>query len=430
MQKKLLAVAVAAALVAPAAALAQTSTVQIYGTVNFEYGYGDQGTGRPSVDYADTPGGSAIGFRGEEKLGGNLSAWFQCETSADIRGVDSVGLCSRNSAVGFKGGFGNVHFGKWDTPMKRALNQGTVGGFETGLLGMSFLPFGGSGGADATGTGSDAVQRQRWKRRESSLLYYESPMFSGFQVLGAFSPGNAAADLPATDLTSNPKPRIWSISGTYTSGPLAIGLGYEKHADFGAHQGADGSDASCSIIPVPPDGPVIMPDSIDCSPAVASTRAVQGLDDDAWGFGVAYTFMGKIKVGLTYLDAEYETGPGRSMDKKTWTIGVDWSIVGPHSVHAQYAYAKDTGGNSTVAIGGNGGISAPVQGGVFVGDTGGDAISIAYQYAFSKRTSVRLGYVKVDNDSNSNSYRIGNTAAPTRRGENVDAFAFHIKHRF
>jgi len=397
MQKKLLAVAVAAALVAPAVALAQTSTVQIYGTVNFEYGTGDQGAGRPSVDYADTPGGSAIGFRGEEKLGGNLSAWFQCETSADIRGVDSVGLCSRNSAVGFKGGFGNLHFGKWDTPMKRALNQGTVGAFETGLLGMSFLPFGGSGGADATGTGSDAVQRQRWKRRESSLLYYESPNFNGFQVLGAFSPGNRAADLPVADTDTNPnhKPRIWSISGTYVNGPLAIGLGYEKHADFGAHQ-----------------------------------AATTGLDDHAWGISAAYTFMGKIKVGMTYLDAEYETGAAMSMDKKTWTIGVDWSIVGPHSIHAQYANADDTGGNSTVRLTGNGGVSAPVQGGVPVGDTGGDAFSIAYQYAFSKRTSVRIGYVKVNNDSNSASYRIGNTASPTVAGENVDSFAFHIKHRF
>lgn len=397
MQKKLLAVAVAGALVAPAAALAQTSTVQIYGNITYEWGTADQGGGRPSVDYADTPGGSAIGFRGEEKLGGNLSAWFQCETSADIRGVDNVGLCSRNSAIGLKGAFGNVHFGKWDTPMKRALNQGTVGAYETGLLGMSFLPFGGSGGADATGTGSDAPNRQRWKRRESSLMYYESPNFNGFQVLAAVSPGNAAADLPAVDATTNPKPRIWSLAGTYTNGPLAIGLGYEKHADFGAHQAA----------------------------------AVSGLDDDAWGISAAYTFMGTIKVGFTYLSATYETAPGRSMDKDTWTLGVDWSISGPHSVHAQYAYADDTSGNSTISVGGNGGITAPLTAaGLPVGDTGGDALSLAYQYAFSKRTALRIGYVVVNNDSNTRSYRIGNTAAHIRTGEKVDTVAFHIRHRF
>src|SRR5688572_10043818 len=129
MQKKLISVAVAGALFAPALALGQTSTVQIYGRLTYEFGFAEQ-VGRPDSDFASSPGGSAIGFKGEEKLGGNLSAWFQCETSADTLGNDQIGLCSRNSAVGFKGGFGNVYFGRWDTPFKRALNQGTVGAEE------------------------------------------------------------------------------------------------------------------------------------------------------------------------------------------------------------------------------------------------------------------------------------------------------------
>ena len=179
MNKKLMAVAVAGALAVPALAFAQASTVQVYGKITYEYGV-SSGNGRPNVDYADVPGGSAIGFKGEEKLGGGLSAWFQCESSADVRGMDQTGFCTRNSAVGLKGAFGNVHFGRWDTPMKRALNMGTVGATETGLLGMSWVAFGGSGGADATAS-ADTIQRQRWKRREAGLSYYESPVFSGFQ---------------------------------------------------------------------------------------------------------------------------------------------------------------------------------------------------------------------------------------------------------
>ncbi|MFN7088136.1 MAG: porin, partial [Burkholderiales bacterium] len=111
MQKKLIAIAVAGALGAPALAMAQASTVQVYGRVTAEYGYVDQGSGKPNTDLLQTPGGSAIGFKGEEKLGGGLSAWFQCESSADIRGQNQDGWCSRNSAVGFKGGFGNVYIG-------------------------------------------------------------------------------------------------------------------------------------------------------------------------------------------------------------------------------------------------------------------------------------------------------------------------------
>ena len=401
MQKKLIAVAIAGALGTPAAVLAQTSTVNIYGNITFEYGIGDQGSGKRDVDYADTPGGSAIGFRGEEKLGGGLSAWFQCESSADVRGIDQTGFCTRNSAVGFRGAWGNVHFGRWDTPFKRALNVGTTGAEETGLMGMSFLPFGGSGGADATGTGPDSVNRQRWKRREVGLAYYETPVFSGFQGLFAFSPGNHAADGssarlalfpdPSLDASTNSKPRVWSFAGTYMAGPLGIGLAYEVHQNFGAY-----APASC------------------CA----------GADDKAWGISAAYTFAGKVKVGATYLDARYETSPIHDLKKKTWTLGVEWNVAGPHEIHAQYADASNSKGNSPFGIGGNGGAEASGPG------TGGDAFTIGYRYNFSKRTWIKIAYVRVDNDSNSNSYRIGNTASGLQNGDAVDSFAFRIGHRF
>lgn len=397
MQKKLMAIAVAGALGAPAVALAQASTVQIYGQITYEYGVANQGDGvsggvrrgRPSVDYADSPGGSAIGFRGEEKLGGGMSAWFQCETSADVRAMDQEGWCTRNSAVGFKGGFGNIHFGRWDTPMKRALNVGTTGAEETGLLGMSFLPFGGSGGADATAS-ADGAQRQRWKRREAGLTYYESPRFGGFQVLAAFSAGNRAADTGAFDGTANDKPRVWSLAGIYQAGPLGIGLAYERHSEFGAYTPVTTFDA----------------------------------DDRAWGASVSYKF-GPVEVGATYLDAKYETGVGLERKKRTATVGVEWNFAGPHSLEAQYAWAGDTKGNDTAGavLGGNGGVSASGS------DTGGDAISIAYRYRFSKRTSIKFGYVRVDNDTNTNTYRVGNTASVIA-GEDSSAFAFHIRHRF
>ena len=96
MHKKLMAVAVAGAFAAPAVALAQahreSTDKSLMSTALPDQGNAPGGAARPSVDYADTPGGSAIGFRGEEKLGGGMSAWFQCESSADIRahGPDRV----------------------------------------------------------------------------------------------------------------------------------------------------------------------------------------------------------------------------------------------------------------------------------------------------------------------------------------------------
>ena len=393
MEKRILAVAVAGALAAPAIALAQ-STVQIYGRVTYEYGRADQGSGRPKLDFNDTPGGSAIGFKGVEQLGGGLSAWFQCESSADITGFDTSSICTRNSAVGFRGGFGNIFAGKWDTPMKRALNLGTVGAEETGILGMSFLPFGGSGGADISGDGVDSIQRQRWKRRESNILQYETPNFGGFQIMG----GITAAQATAGNVNGhNDTPRLWSTAATYVNGPLGVGLAYERHQDMGANVAIGGRD----------------------------------LEDRAWGAAVGYNF-GPVRLGVTYLDSKYETGPGEELKKKSWTVGADWAIAGPHTVSVQYARIGDSKGDSSVGVspGSNGGHAASGD------NTGGSAWSLAYQYAFSKRTTVKLGYVRVNNDSETNTYRIGNSGSLIERdggpdlGKNVDGWAFLVKHNF
>src|SRR3954464_2502656 len=124
MNKKVMTLAVAGAFAAPAAAFAQASNVQIFGTMYLEYAYAKQGAvSSPSggdqinVDIMQTPG-SEIGIKGEEALGGGMSAWFQCTSTADIRGNGTAGFCSRNSAIGVKGAFGNVYAGNWDMPMK------------------------------------------------------------------------------------------------------------------------------------------------------------------------------------------------------------------------------------------------------------------------------------------------------------------------
>jgi predicted porin len=124
MNKKLMALAVAGALAAPAAALAQTT---IYGTLKAEWGIASQPNTTATATRHDAEslnsGASNIGFRGEEKLGGNLAAWYQCESDLRFLGGTSTtsgSICDRNSALGLKGGFGNFYVGTWDSPIKRA----------------------------------------------------------------------------------------------------------------------------------------------------------------------------------------------------------------------------------------------------------------------------------------------------------------------
>jgi predicted porin len=206
--------------------------------------------------------------------------------------------------------------------------------------------------------------------------------------MGAITAANGTANRVSG---ANEEPRLWSVAATYANGPLGIGLTYERHDEVGANVPGGGSD----------------------------------LDDKAWGAAIGYRF-GPVRVGATYLDAKYETGPGTELKKKSWTVGFDWTIAGPHMISAQYADIGDSKGNSPVGVGGTSNGAHAASG----GDTGANAWSLAYQYSFSKRTTVKVGYVKVNNDSNTGSYRIGNSAALLDTGSNVDGYAFLVKHNF
>lgn len=392
MQKKLIAVAVAGALSAPALALAQASTVQIYGKMTFEYGYVDSGANRNKTDMLQTPGGSNVGFKGEERLATGLSAWFQCESSADVRGINQDGFCSRNSALGLKGGFGNAYVGRWDTPFKKILASGQVGTEDTALLGYSYVVAGNSTGTIASGGQGAQVSASRtiWKRRESTSINYDSPSFSGFKVMAAYSSANATSEVSST---TGSKPRVQSIAGQYANGPLSIGIAWERHVNFAAVGG--------------------------------------GNTDQAWAIAGSYTF-GPVKLGGGYNDYKYEMSQSTDLKKKTWNLGAEWNIGGPHNIMGAYAQADDSKGNSSTSpgTGGNGPIAAPVgPTGLAVNGTGAKFYEIAYRYDLSKRTSAKLGYVQVNNDDNAR-YSLGGMAQPTKGGEKQSAIVTYVSHTF
>jgi predicted porin len=433
MNKKLMAAAVAGAFVAPALVHAQTATVQVYGRANVEYSYVDPGRGKPNTDMFQTPGGSSVGFKGQEQLGGGLTAWFQCESSADVRGLNQDGFCTRNSAIGMRGGWGNLYFGKWDTPFKRAAATGTVGSGETGSFGSAFLFLGNSTGGGATGGqgASQSLSRNVWKRREAALLSYESPSFSGFKVGLAYSAANATG---VTDATTNARPRVGSIAGSYSSGALNVGLGYEKHWEFGSGNTGIGAVAAAAGNASFPGqfvaGGANPITSFTAPTAAAAATAGSGFDDRAWTIGASYNFMGNLLVGVQYIDMKYELAAGSEAKKRNWHLGADWNFAGPHHIMGSWVNAGDTKGNATAAqfaaaglTSGNGALVAPG------GGTGGDFYVISYQYDFSKRTLFRLSYSHLDND-NAARYSLGGmpTTSAANAGTNQSAFGFFGQH--
>ena len=130
--KKLLAIAVAAALVAPAAAMAETT---LYGKLHASYGEVKDNTGNKRTGVESHA--SRIGIKGSHALNNGLEATYGLEYGINLDGdngdstygksVDSLGntsnnngFTSRNQFVGLKGGFGEVRVGKHDTPAKLA----------------------------------------------------------------------------------------------------------------------------------------------------------------------------------------------------------------------------------------------------------------------------------------------------------------------
>ena len=397
MNKKLMAVAVAGALAAPAAALAQ-STVQMYGNIYMEYAFTSTGantanTVNPAnVDILQAPG-SAIGFKGEEKLGGGMSAWFQCESSADFRGINGDGFCTRNSAVGFKGGFGNFFVGIWDTPFKRTI--GNVGGRDTGIFGTADLLVNNS-----TST-TDGASAGVFKRRQRNSFNYDSPNFGGFQVMAAFSSTNSASS--TTTSSAGAKPRIWSLAGEYKAGPLALSAGWEQHTK--AYNNAVTPVATLSTTGVALG-----------TPGVATFAG----DESGWHLSGAYTLGNGLKLGMTYTQQEADTAAGANAENTAWQIGAEWKISGPHNVHFGYTKADSSEGTLGAAMGGRPAVGAAAN--------GAKLWQIRYLHDLSKRTTASIGYVNLKNDVSGTYDLMG--VSGTGVGAKSSAVAMSIQHRF
>lgn len=393
MQKKLIAVAVAGALAAPAAALAQ-STVQIYGTAYMEYGFLNQGPNNAAVpvdpanvDILQAPG-SAVGFKGEEKLGGGMSAWFQCESSADIRGVNQDGFCSRNSAIGLKGSFGNFFVGIWDTPFKRT-RVGNTGARDTGAFGTGHLLYGAS--TSTTDGGSAGV----FSRRQRNSINYDTPVFGGFQGMVSVSSTNASTGLAANAV--NAKERTVSVGGLYRSGPLAIGVGYSENSK---------AYNTTAAAPAPFAG-----------------------DEDGWHINASYQ-LGSVKLGGAYTQQEADVAAGASAEVKAWHLGAEWKVAGPHNVHFGYTQIGDMKGtaNAQMGVAPTAGIAATGYRPAVASDSGAKLWQIKYVHNLSKRTNAGFGYTHLKNDRNAG-YNLGGLAR-SGNGSKNKGFVANIEHRF
>lgn len=125
MNRKLLALAVSAALAAPLAAQAAPT---VYGQLNLSVDMVDVDAGdEDDREVQVNSNSSRIGVKGEEALGNGYSAVYKAEWGVSGDG-DAADLSQRDRYLGLKGNWGTVKLGKYDSPLKTS--QGKVDQFN------------------------------------------------------------------------------------------------------------------------------------------------------------------------------------------------------------------------------------------------------------------------------------------------------------
>jgi predicted porin len=145
-----------------------------------------------------------------------------------------------------------------------------------------------------------------------------------------------------------------------------------------------------------------------------------GGSDTNFTVGVGYTFGFGLSLRGAYSESEYEVSTTGNMKVKGAAVYGDWRIAGPHTVRLAYAYADTPTGNTSQNVG----VYKTPTG---VGDAGGENFTLAYSYAFSKRTEGSIAYNEMKNDARG-TFSLGKSAATV--GGKQTAMGIVLRHRF
>jgi predicted porin len=408
MNKKVMALAVASALAAPAA-LAQTSNVQLYGRAvlgidNYSAeGARDQVVTTPSSFTVNTLGAvvttpastssvsggsidyksrmrifdnsSRVGLRGTEDLGNGLKAIFQIETGVNIDSGSQAGQAatanvssgfwaSRDSFVGLDSNFGRLTFGRQSIYWANGVNAQFAANYIN-----TEIPW-----TNGTGLGRMGVTTAR----TSNTVAYTSPTFVGINGTLSYSPGagcdtgtlggnvfcqEAVQHNNSLDTDGN----VWGLTLRGEWGPFYV------QGDYARGRGND------------------------------SLTGASKVELDAYKLGASWGYMPGARIGIIWVRNEDNAarglnGAGRvagsnQATQDGWTLNWEHTF-GNFQLMAQYGFTND------MKDCGNAGGLGGAAGSVGCSDSSSDGYMIAGRYFLSKRTWLFASYNKVSNDSN------------------------------
>lgn len=374
MQKKIIALAIAAAISAPA--FADNANVTVYGKAILDIESVSNDKSTLSAATRVQTNATRFGVKGSEDLGEGLKGWFQYEVEMDADGSGNTvsakdsstataanaastatytatpsGLGkSRNSGVGIEAGFGTVMLGIWDTPFKVAHNKIELFDNATVFSATNLI---GRANGDAG---------KNYNTRQANVLQYWSPSLAGVKVNVSYSPDEAKSTGDANTQGSNKS--LVSAAATYDDhdSGIYVSAGYESRADA----------------------------------SVASTS------DTGTRLVARYT-LGDFWVGAAFEAIKVNTSASYSYTQNNSEVSAQYKL-GANNLGLSYVKAGDAA--TTAATTAN----------------GASQVSLRYGYGLSKRTELFAAYTSLKNDTNGAYGFSAGTKFGTNSGSTQNAF--------
>ncbi|MCU7837516.1 MAG: porin [gamma proteobacterium symbiont of Taylorina sp.] len=317
--KKIIAAAVAAAIIAPASAMAAGPT--LYGQIHTSIDNKDNnGSGAAGYDeWSLNSNSSRIGVKGSEDLGNGMTVGYLIEWGVDMDG-DGGDLSERNRAVTLSGDWGTALAGKWDTPYKSV-------GRKTDLFGDRI--------GDTRNMNTGAMDA-----RAHNVVAYVTPNMNGFSATFAYVISHPGGPDGATDESD-----AFSFNAIYNNGPMLIAFGYEDYSD-GIVAGND-NQTNMKLA-----GSYAFGD-FKVLGSWANADGINGnskADADIWTIGGSYT-MGNNVIKAQYADrgeSQSKAKDGADM----WVIGLDHKMSKRTTAYVAYASTSNDDNSASTSWGG------------------------------------------------------------------------------
>jgi predicted porin len=409
MKKTLMALALGAAFVAPAA----YADVTISGAINMGIAYvdSDDGDANATGNSITGPIGVSEGFSNfqltnnysnvtissVDDLGGGLKLDFAFQLVAPTTTTSDVQ--NRNSHIGLVSeSWGGVWYGTNENLYERYYYtvdplDGAAGiGGNLQMMGTPGYGIVFDTGVD--GCGGSGVGCAGFYRRTDQTIWYDSPSFGGF-TFGAYTTVNWLKNTTGPDGVSTVDPNIWGLGVKWvgTGMPLQLWAAYEQHDDlFGVNAitGAFGAGAGSSS------------------------------DDNGIQVGGGFT-LGDIFIFANYEMLEYQTdgvatGLVNNYERDAFSIGMKWNLASGY-VGAQYIQALEA--------------DCEIVGGSCNSDeTDAWMVGLGYYHTMSKQTQAYIMGTWVDNGDFASYGLAGAATNNVAPGADHVAVTIGLKHSF